>query len=149
MLAEGADREGWDEDATEGATVLSPVDGMIAWVDESEPPCLGFGIDIGDSPGYRLALFHVEGYPTSGPVRRGEPIGTVAAGGCGPGNRIEMVLYEVGDDPADAVAERTGIPFAGEWEIAGCAYPDNKRTINQYRGELVPCVIVDAATAEA
>jgi hypothetical protein len=149
LLAEGTDRAGWDETATEGATVLSPVDGAIAWVDESDPPCLGVGIAIDDAPGYRLALFHVAGYPTSGSVRRGEPIGSVAAGGCGPGNRIEMVLYEVGEDPADPVAARTGIPFAGEWEIAGCAYPDNKRTINQYRGELVPCVAVDATNLGA
>jgi hypothetical protein len=149
LLAEGADRAGWDEDSTEGETVLSPVDGAIAWVDESDPPCLGVGIAIDGFPGHRLALFHIEGYPTNGRVRRGEPIGTVAAGGCGPGNRIEMVLYEAGDDPADPVAQRTGVPFAGDWEIAGCAYPDDKQTINQYRGELVPCIAVEAATAGA
>ncbi len=39
----------------------------------------------------------------------------------------------------DSVPERAGVPFNGEWAIAGCEYPDDRRTVEQYREELVPC----------
>jgi len=151
LYGEGADQTGWDVEATRGATVLSPVDGTIAWTDTSTPSCLGFAIDVDGAPGYRLALFHVEGYPKSGRVQRGKPIGKVSAKGCGQGDHIEMVLYkpQAGADDKDPVAGRVGVPFAGEWEIDGCAYPDDKRTANQYRGELVPCTTAAPASADA
>ncbi len=149
VTGEEAEEAGWDREATRGATVLAPVDGTIAWVDESSPSCLGFAIAIDGHPDHRLALFHVEGYPTRGRVTKGEPIGRVAAGGCGPGDHIHMVLYKpkagAADDPVDG---RVGVPFAGAWEIDGCGYPDDKETANQHRGTLVPCQAPDRASAE-
>ncbi len=145
-VAEADDEEGtetsWDRRATRGADVLSPVDGRIAWVDDSTPSCLSFGLVIDGHPGYRLALFHVEDFPEPGTrVQQGEPLGTVAAKGCGPGDYVHMVLYELDpeDKADDPVGDRVGVPFAGDWAIAGCAYPDDRRTRNQYRGRLVPC----------
>jgi hypothetical protein len=37
------------------------------------------------------------------------------------------------------VERRKGVPFTGDWTIAGCDFPDDKQTTNQYRGVLVPC----------
>jgi hypothetical protein len=55
-----------------------------------------------------------------------------------------MVLYQpqagAADDPE---AGRKGVPFAGDWTIAGCDFPDDKQTANQYRGVLVPCTPED------
>ena len=60
--------------------------------------------------------------------------------GCEEGDVLSTVLYRpragASDDPEE---EREGVPFADEWAIDGCDYPDDKRTVNQYRGELVPC----------
>ena len=60
------------------------------------------------------------------------------------GDHIHMALYQpqtgAADDPEE---ERKGVPFTGDWVIAGCDYPDDKQTANQYRGELVPCTPKD------
>ena len=130
----------WDREATQGSAVVSPVDGTVAWTD-GETSCLAVGIDIAGHSGYRLALFNVEGDLERGQrVTRGKRIGRVARRGCERGGRIRMALYQpqtgTNDDP---VAEREGVPFEGEWAIAGCDYPDDRRTVEQYREELVPC----------
>jgi hypothetical protein len=130
----------WDREATQGSTIVSPVDGTVAWTD-GEAPCLAIGIDIAGHAGYRLALFNVEGNLERGQrVTRGKRIGKVPRRGCERGDRLRMALYQpqqrTNDDP---VAEREGVPFTGEWAIAGCEYPDDKRTAEQYRGDLAPC----------
>ena len=130
----------WDREATQGSTIVSPVDGTVAWTD-GEAPCLAIGIDIAGHAGYRLALFNVEGNLERGQrVTRGKRIGKVPKRGCERGDRLRMALYQpqqqTNDDP---VAEREGVPFTGEWAIAGCEYPDDKRTAEQYRGDLAPC----------
>jgi hypothetical protein len=135
------DDPGWDAEATQGAPVLSPVDGTVAWTAEANAACQSVGIDIKGHRGYRVALFNVEGTPERGQsVTRGKRIGKVAKGGCEEGDALSMVLYQpqegASDDP---VAGRQGVPFNGEWAIANCDYPDDRRTVNQYRGELVPC----------
>jgi hypothetical protein len=142
---------GWDTKATQGADVLSPVDGTVAWTAEANAPCQSVGIDITGHPGYRVALFNVEGHPEPGKsVKRGKRIGKVAKGDCEGGDALSMVLYRpqtgTSDDP---VAEREGVPFEDEWAIAGCDYPDDKRTVNQYRGELVPCSPKDDVSARS
>lgn len=145
----GPDGDDWDREGTRGASVLSPVDGTVAWIDESDPPCLGFAIDIDDAPGYRLALFHVEGYPERGRVKRGEPIGRVAEGGCTPGDYLHLVLYKTTaqEDEDDRPDDRRAIPFAGDWAIGTCTYRDDKKTTHQHRGRLVPCRPDDAEAA--
>jgi hypothetical protein len=143
--AAGSDSS-WDREATQGSAVVSPVDGTVAWT-EGEASCLAVGIDIAGHSGYRLALFNVEGDLERGQrVTRGKRIGKVPRRGCERGDRIRMALYQpqkgTSDDP---VAEREGVPFDGEWAIAGCEYPDDKRTVEQYREELVPCPSEDNA----
>jgi hypothetical protein len=143
-----ADEPGWDAQATRGANVLSPVDGTVAWTAETNAPCQSVGIDIKGQPGYRLALFNVEGYPERGQaVKQGKRIGKVAKGECEGGDVLSMVLYQpqtgATDDPEEG---REGVPFSGDWAIDGCDYPDDKKTANQYRGELVPCPTEDNAT---
>jgi len=147
--AAGSDSS-WDREATQGSTVVSPVDGTVAWTD-GEAPCLAVGIDITGHAGYRLALYNVEGDLERGqPVTRGKRIGMVPTRGCERGDRLRMALYrsEAGtsDDP---IAERKGVPFTGDWAIAGCAYPDDKRTAEQYRGEFVPCNPEDEVPASS
>jgi hypothetical protein len=147
----GADVPGWDIRATEGANVMSPVDGTVAWTEEANATCLSIGIDIKGHPGYRLALFNVEGHPERGQaVKRGKRIGKVAKEGCEEGDALSMVLYRpqagASDDPEEG---RDGVPFADEWAIDGCEYPDDRRTANQYRGELVPCKPEDQVSGGA
>ena len=136
----------WDREATQGSAVLSPVDGTVVWTD-GEASCLALGIDIAGHAGYRLALYNVEGDLERGQhVTRGKRIGKVAGRGCERGDRLRMALYQpqkgTSDDP---VAEREGVPFTGDWAIAGCEYPDDGRTVEQYREELVPCPSTDGA----
>jgi len=136
-----ADEPGWDIKATEGAFILSPVDGTVAWTSEESATCQSVGLDITGHPGYRVALFNVEGRPKRGEtVKQGKRIGKVARAGCAGGDVLSMVLYRpqagAADDPE---AGRKGVPFTGDWVIARCDYPDDKKTANQYRGELVPC----------
>jgi hypothetical protein len=146
-----ADEPGWDIEATRGAIVLSPVNGTVAWTEEASAPCPSVGIDIEGHPGYRLALSNVEGHPELGqPVKRGKRIGKVARGGCEGGDHIHMALYQpqtgAADDPEEG---RKGVPFTGDWVIAGCDYPDDKQTANQYRGVLVPCKPEDEVSASS
>jgi murein DD-endopeptidase MepM/ murein hydrolase activator NlpD len=146
-----ADEPGWDIVATRGANVVSPVDGTVAWTEETNATCLSIGIDIKGHPGYRLALFNVEGHPERGEtVKQGKRIGKVAKEGCEEGDRLHMVLYRPQDGASDDPEEgREGVPFAGEWVIDGCDYPDDKRTANQYRAELVPCPAEDNTSASS
>jgi murein DD-endopeptidase MepM/ murein hydrolase activator NlpD len=144
--ADGADHD-WDTEATQGATVLAPVDGTVAWTEEANATCRSVGLDIKGHPGYRLTLFNVEELPDQGqPVKRGKRIGKVAKGGCEGGDHLHMALYkpQAGADD-DPVAGREGVPFSGDWVIDGCDYPDDKKTANQYRGVLVPCSPEDDA----
>ena len=141
--ASGGDtsKPGWDTAATQGAGVLSPVDGTVVWTEEANALCPTVGIEIKGHPGYRLALFNVEGHPKLGEsVKKGKKIGKVAKKGCEEGDRVHMALYQpqagAADDPE---AGRKGVPFTGDWTIARCDYPDDKKTANQYRGVLVPC----------
>jgi hypothetical protein len=151
-LGEGGDTPDWDRKATQGSAVRSPVDGTVAWVDDSSPTCRRVGLTIAGHPDYRLALFPIEGELERGQsVKQGKRIGKIAPmgeRGCAEGNRLHMALYtpQPGADD-DPVAGRKGIPFAGDWAIAGCDYPDDRRTIEQYRGELVPCSAEDEAAA--
>jgi murein DD-endopeptidase MepM/ murein hydrolase activator NlpD len=141
----------WDTAATQGAMVLAPVDGTVAWTEDTSATCRSVGIDIKGHPGYRLALFNVEGHPERGqPVKRGKRMGTVAKGGCEGGDHLHMALYtpQAGADD-DPVAGREGVPFTGDWAIDGCDYPDDKKTRNQYRGVLVPCPPEDNAAARS
>jgi hypothetical protein len=149
----GADagEPGWDTAATRGANVLSPVDGTVAWTAEASAACQSVGIEIKGHPGHRLALFNVEGYPEPGQaVKQGKRIGKVAKGDCEGGDVLSMVLYQpqagAADDPEEG---RQGVPFTGDWVIAGCDYPDDKRTVNQYRGVLVPCKPEDEVPASS
>jgi murein DD-endopeptidase MepM/ murein hydrolase activator NlpD len=140
---------GWDTAATQGADILSPVDGTVVWTEEANALCPTVGIAITGHPGYRVALFNVEGRPEVGePVTRGKKIGKVAKEGCAEGDRLHMALYQpqagAADDPE---AGRKGVPFAGDWTIAGCDFPDDKKTANQYRGVLVPCIPKDGGSA--
>jgi hypothetical protein len=140
---------GWDTAATQGADILSPVDGTVVWTEEANALCPTVGIAITGHPGYRVALFNVEGRPEVGePVTRGKKIGKVAKEGCAEGDRLHMALYQpqagAADDPE---AGRKGVPFAGDWAIAGCDFPDDKKTANQYRGVLVPCIPKDGGSA--
>jgi hypothetical protein len=149
--AEDTDEPGWDAAATRGANVLSPVDGTVAWTAEASATCQSLGIDIKGHAGYRLALFNVEGHPQRGEsVKQGKRIGKVAKDGCEGGDVLTMVLYRpqagAADDPE---AGREGVPFAGDWVIDGCEYPDDKRTVNQYRGVLVPCKPEDEVPASS
>jgi hypothetical protein len=142
---------GWDVDATQGAPVLSPVAGTVAWTTEESAACQSVGIDIKGHPGYRLALFNVEGTPERGQsVKQGKRIGKVAQGGCKGGGAVSMVLYKpragAADDPEEG---GQGVPFSGDWAIAGCDYPDDKRTVDQYRGVLVPCPPEDKGSASS
>jgi hypothetical protein len=146
-----SDEPGWDTKATQGANVLSPVDGTVAWTAEASAACQSVGIDIKGHPGYRLALFNVEGHPERGQaVKQGKRIGKVAKGECAGGDLLAMVLYQpqagAADDPEE---DREGVPFTGDWVIAGCDYPDDKRTVNQYRGVLVPCNPEDEVPASS
>jgi hypothetical protein len=140
----------WDREATQGSAVVSPVDGTVAWTD-GEASCLAVGIDIAGHAGYRLALFNVEGELARGQsVKRGKRMGKLARRGCERGDRLRMALYQpqqgTSDDP---VAAREGVPFSGEWVIGDCEYPDDKRTVEQYRGELVPCKPEDEVSASS
>jgi hypothetical protein len=147
-LGEAGNEPDWDREATQGSAVRSPVDGTVAWT-EGETSCLAVAIDVADHPGYRLALFNIAGTLERGQrVRRGRQMSTVAERGCERGDRIGMVLYrpQAGADE-DPAAEREGVPFAGAWTIAGCDYPDDGRTVEQFRGELVPCTPEEDATA--
>ena len=141
--ASGGDtsKPGWDTAATQGAGVLSPVDGTVAWTEEADTLCPTVGIDIKGHPGYRLVLSNVEGHPKLGePVKKGKKIGKVAKKVCDEGDLVHMVLYQPqAGAAADPEAGRKGVPFTGDWTIARCDYPDDKKTANQYRGELVPC----------
>jgi murein DD-endopeptidase MepM/ murein hydrolase activator NlpD len=132
---------GWDTATTRGVNILSPVDGTVAWTEEANALCPTVGIEIKGHPGYRVALFNVEGRPEVGEsVKQGKKIGKVAKEGCAEGDRLHMALYQpqagAADDPE---AGRKGVPFTGDWTIAGCDFPDDKKTANQYRGLLVPC----------
>ncbi len=109
---------------------------------------MGAGCDnAGANPrgGRSAEWFEVAGAPTKGKVKQGKPLGTVATGGCGDddaGDYLSMLLFRrQSGEEADPEADPEGVPFAGAWAIAGCAYPDDKRTANMYRGELVPCVV--------
>jgi len=145
------DEPGWDTEATRGSFVLSPVTGTVVWTEEANASCQSIGIDITGHPGYRLALFGVEGHPQRGqPVKQGKRIGKVAKKGCEGGDRLHMVLYQPqAGAAADPEAGRKGLPFTGDWVIAGCDYPDDQRTANQYRGVLVPCPPEDEVPASS
>jgi hypothetical protein len=132
---------GWDTAATQGGDILSPVDGTVVWTEEANALCPTVGIAITGHPGYRVALFNVEGRPEVGEsVTRGKKIGKVAKEGCAEGDRLHMALYQPQAGAAgDPEAGRKAVPFTGDWTIAGCDFPDDKKTANQYRGVLVPC----------
>jgi hypothetical protein len=70
----------------------------------------------------------------------GKRIGKVAGRGCDRESQLRMVLYQpqpgTADDPG---AEREGVPLTAAWAIDGRDYPDDKHTLEQYRGEQVPC----------
>lgn len=141
----GADGEaGWDRAATRGAAVLAPVDGRITYAGELTPTCRYIGIDVDGHPGYQIVLINVDGAPSEGKVERGKRLGTVATGACGDddaGDALSMLLFRRHEDgEADPEAPPEGVPFADDWQIAGCAYPDDKRTANQHVGQLVPCL---------
>jgi hypothetical protein len=150
-LGEPGSEPDWDREATQGSAVLSPVDGTVAWVDDTTASCRNVGIDVAGRPGYRLVLFPLDSKLKHGQaVKQGKRIGKVAAlddQSCDQGDRLHMVLYEPQPQAdEDSVAGQKGMPFADEWEIAGCDYPDDGRTINQYRGLLVPCTPKAAAS---
>jgi hypothetical protein len=41
------------------------------------------------------------------------------------------------------------VPFSRDWALARCDYPDDKRTVEQYRGVLVPCSPEDEVAASS
>jgi hypothetical protein len=147
-LGEAGGDPSWDQEATQGSTVVSPVDGTVVWT-EGEAACLAVAIDVAGHSGYRVALYNVEGALERGQrLTRGKRLGRVARRGCERGGRIRMSLYQPQPGtPDDPIEERDGVPFAGEWTIDGCDYPDDRRTVEQYRGELVPCTPVDETSA--
>jgi hypothetical protein len=123
----------------------------VAWTAEASAACQSVGIDVKGQPGYRLALFNVEGTPERGQsVKQGKRIGKVAKGGCEGGDVLSMILYKpqagAADDPVEG---REGVPFSRDWAIAGCDYLDDKRTVNQYRGVLVPCTAKEEVAASS
>ncbi|MGH8556993.1 MAG: hypothetical protein ACRESZ_05925 [Methylococcales bacterium] len=127
---------GWAK--TTGAMALSPVSGTIKWTDSR---CAGLSIEIDGAPGYHVAIFHLDGYPSSGHLSQGKPIGTVSDTACKKewsGNHIHMVLYYQAQK-TDSPDTRAATPFSDPWGIGGCNYSDDGKTPQQHLGRLVPC----------
>lgn len=104
-----------------GQTVLSPVDGVIRWID---PSYGGMSINLGD--GYAVAFFHADlaaGLAAGQAVHQGQYLGTVA----GPGSRgnagwphIHMTLWSTTDG---GNWSRVAIPFTDEHALEGLDFP--------------------------
>jgi hypothetical protein len=117
---------------TAGEQVLSPVDGMIRWIDESTG---GMSINLGD--GYAVAFFHARlahGLAAGQPVRTGQVLGTVAPAGeanSGGTAHIHLTVWQTTDG---GNWSRTAIPFTGATAVDGYDFPDLGAAVrNQHR----------------
>lgn len=113
----------YEDGATAGQPVYSPVSGTVRWYDESTG---GVSIDMGN--GYAFAMFHVlfdAGIPEGARVEQGQymgqiaPAGVAAAGGT---PHIHLAVWETSDG---GNWSRSAVPFVGALAIGGAEFPDN------------------------
>lgn len=119
-----------------GQPVLSPVDGMIRWID---PYHGGMSIDLGD--GYAVAFYHadlVRGVAEGQAVRQGQKLGTVAGPGGGANGgtpHIHLTLWQT-DDGGNW--SRNAVPFTDQHALDGYDFPAlGERVRNQHFNAVV------------
>ncbi len=118
--------------STAGRAVLSPVNGVIRWIDESTG---GMSIDLGD--GYAVAFFHTDlfaGLAAGQPVRQGQQLAVVSPPGGGANGGWPHVHLTVWQTTDGGNWSRNAIPFTGTNAIEGVDFPDLGATVrNQHR----------------
>ncbi len=119
-----------------GQPVLSPVDGVIRWIDTAYG---GMSIDLGD--GYAVAFYHADlvgGVEAGQTVRLGQKLGTVSGpggGGNGGTPHIHLTLWRTEDG---GNWSRMAVPFTDEHPIDGYDFPFlGEREHNQHWNSVV------------
>jgi murein DD-endopeptidase MepM/ murein hydrolase activator NlpD len=119
-----------------GQPVLSPVDGVVRWIDEYHG---GMSIDLGD--GYAVAFYHADlarGVAAGQAVRQGQQLGTVAGPGGGANGgtpHIHLTLWRTEDG---GNWSRIAVPFTDEHALDGYDFPAlGDRVRNQHFNAVV------------
>jgi len=122
--------------AEAGQPVLSPVDGVIRWID---PAYGGMSIDLGD--GYAVAFYHadlVRGVEAGQTVRQGQKLGVVSGpggGGNGGTPHIHLTLWQTEDG---GNWSRIPVPFTDDHGLDGYDFPFlGERERNQHWNRVV------------
>jgi hypothetical protein len=122
--------------STAGQPVLSPVNGVIRWIDTYYG---GMSIDLGN--GYAVAYFHTylaPGLAAGQPIRQGQYLGTVAGpgdGGNGGTPHLHLTLWATNDG---GNWSRIATPFTGAYALEGIGFPAlSDSTYNQYQGRQI------------
>ncbi|MCC6705434.1 MAG: M23 family metallopeptidase, partial [Thermomicrobiales bacterium] len=122
-----------DGSSAAGRTVLSPVNGVIRWVDEAYG---GMSINLED--GYAYAYFHTNlapGLAAGQRVTQGQYLGTVAPSGqAGNGGfpHLHVTLWQTNDG---GNWDRNPVAFSGSQAIEGVSLAaQTESAVNQHRG---------------
>lgn len=122
-----------DGSSAAGRTVLSPVNGVIRWIDEAYG---GMSINLED--GYAYAYFHTSlapGLAAGQRVTQGQYLGTVApAGQAGNGGfpHLHVTLWQTNDG---GNWDRNPVAFSGSQSIEGVSLAaQTESAVNQHRG---------------
>jgi hypothetical protein len=121
---------------TTGQPVLSPVNGVIRWIDTYYG---GMSIDLGN--GYAVAYFHTylaPGLADGQSIRQGQYLGTVAGpgdGGNGGTPHLHLTLWATNDG---GNWSRISTPFTGTYALEGTNFPAlSESTYSQYQGRQI------------
>lgn len=118
--------------STAGRALLSPVNGVIRWIDQSTG---GLSIDLGD--GYAVAFFHTDlfaGLAAGQTVRQGQQLAVVSPPGGGANGGWPHVHLTVWQTTDGGNWSRNAIPFTGANALEGVDFPDLGASVrNQHR----------------
>src|SRR5688500_15328462 len=122
--------------STAGRPVLSPVNGVIRWIDLAYG---GMSIDIGD--GYAVAFFHANllpGVAAGQTVRQGQQLATVSppgGGGNGGWPHIHLTVWQTTDG---GNWSRIAVPFTDQNALDGVDFPHQGDSVrDQYRNRTI------------
>ncbi|MDP9368120.1 MAG: hypothetical protein M3Q03_07570, partial [Chloroflexota bacterium] len=122
--------------STAGQAALSPVNGVIRWIDTAFG---GMSIDLGD--GYAYAYFHTDlaaGLAAGQAVKQGQYLGTVSppgGGGNGGWPHLHVALWQTSDG---GNWSRNAVPFTDDHRMDGYDFPSLGESVrNQHRAQTI------------